>query len=165
MRFGYDMVYFIFFDIMFGSIVSGLMLDAFSTLREEQEIRQTDKEDRCYICNVEREILEKDGLTFEDHTRKQHFLWNYIFYIYVLKLKDETDYTGLEYVICNQYFRPEEEQGVAWIPNRGGSEFDVKASTETITQDITDKLEGIRDSKAQLDDTVNEFKKMAREYL
>ena len=36
LRFSYDMISFIFFDIMFGSIVSGLMLDAFASLREEQ---------------------------------------------------------------------------------------------------------------------------------
>jgi hypothetical protein len=44
---------------MFGSIVSSLMLDAFSSLREEQEARQEDKENKCYICDVTRETLEK----------------------------------------------------------------------------------------------------------
>ena len=34
LRFSYDMIFFIFFDIMFGSIVSGIMLDAFASLRE-----------------------------------------------------------------------------------------------------------------------------------
>ena len=56
-RFSYDMVYFIFFEIMFGSIVSSLMLDAFSSLREEQDARTEDKENLCYICNVSREQL------------------------------------------------------------------------------------------------------------
>jgi len=42
-RFSYDMISFIFFDIMFGSIVSSLMLDAFGSLREEQDARQEDK--------------------------------------------------------------------------------------------------------------------------
>ena len=49
-RFSYDMVYFIFFEIMFGSIVSSLMLDAFSSLREEQDARSDDQENKCYIC-------------------------------------------------------------------------------------------------------------------
>ena len=42
-RYSYDMISFIFFEIMFGSIVSSLMLDAFSSLREEQDGRQEDK--------------------------------------------------------------------------------------------------------------------------
>ena len=51
-RFSYDMISFIFWDIMFGSIVSSLMLDAFGSLREEQDTRQNDKENKCYICEV-----------------------------------------------------------------------------------------------------------------
>lgn len=34
-RFIYDIIYITFFDTMFSNIVSGLMLDAFSSLREE----------------------------------------------------------------------------------------------------------------------------------
>jgi hypothetical protein len=83
----------------------------------------------------------------------------------VLERKDETDYTGLEYVIRNQYFKPDEEMEVGWIPNRGDSEFDVKASTEKIAEDLAGKRESLSEKKAQLDDTVNEFRKMAREYL
>lgn len=33
MRFIYDIIYFTFFEMLFGNIVSGLMLDAFSSLR------------------------------------------------------------------------------------------------------------------------------------
>lgn len=96
-RFVYDIIYLTFFDMMFSNIVSGLMLDAFSSLREEADNRDSDKENFCYICNISREALEKQGEDFTTHTREKHFLWNYIFYIYVLERKDETDYTGLEY--------------------------------------------------------------------
>ena len=34
MRFIYDIIYFTFFEMLFGNIVSGLMIDAFSSLRE-----------------------------------------------------------------------------------------------------------------------------------
>lgn len=164
-RFSYDMVYFIFFEIMFGSIVSSLMLDAFSSLREEQDARSDDQENKCYICEVSRQTLEKQYETFQSHIKEKHYLWNYLFYIYVLERKDETDYTGLEYVIRNQYFKPDEEMEVNWIPNRGGSEFDVVASAEKMTEDLKGKIGSISEKKSSLDDTINEFRKMAREYL
>lgn len=88
MRFSYDIIYFIFFDMMFGNIVSGLMLDAFGSLREEADAKANDKENFCYMCNIDRESLEKEGSSFPTHTREEHFLWNYIFYIYVLERKD-----------------------------------------------------------------------------
>jgi len=54
---------------------------------------------------------------------------------------------------------------VNWIPNRGGSEFDVVASAEKMTEDLKGKIGSISEKKSSLDDTINEFRKMAREYL
>ncbi|CAM6001410.1 unnamed protein product [Sphagnum balticum] len=115
------MIYITFFGLLFGNIVQGLMLDAFSSLREEAQNLSDDKGNKCYICDTSRESLEKSGEDFNSHTRNKHFLWNYIFYIYVLERKSETDYTGLEYYIRLQYYKPDEEMEVKWIPNQGES--------------------------------------------
>ena len=40
--------------MMFGNIVSGLMLDAFGSLREEADARASDKENKCFICDISR---------------------------------------------------------------------------------------------------------------
>lgn len=53
-RFIYDMIYLIFFGLLFGNIISGIMLDAFSGLREENENLRNDKKNYCYICNIPR---------------------------------------------------------------------------------------------------------------
>lgn len=44
---------------------------------------------------------------------------------------------------------------VNWIPYRGGSEFDVVASAEKMTEDLKSKIEIIAEKKSTLDDTVN----------
>jgi inositol 1,4,5-triphosphate receptor type 1/inositol 1,4,5-triphosphate receptor type 3 len=77
------MIYITFFGLLFGNIVSGIMLDAFSSLREEADALDSDKSNKCYICDITREAIEKQGSTFASHI-KQHFLWNYIFYVYYL---------------------------------------------------------------------------------
>ena len=56
-RYSYDMVYFIFFEILFGNIISGIMLDSFAALRMRNDNLLEDKENYCYICNVKREDL------------------------------------------------------------------------------------------------------------
>ena len=56
-RYSYDMIYFIFFEILFGNIISGIMLDAFASLRERNSELTDDKENLCYICNISRETL------------------------------------------------------------------------------------------------------------
>jgi hypothetical protein len=61
MRFTYDIIYITFFDMLFGNIVGGLMLDAFSSLREEADALESDKKNQCYICGMDREAVEKQG--------------------------------------------------------------------------------------------------------
>jgi len=58
-RFIYDMIYVTFFGMLFGNIISGIMLDSFAELRERTNDLVKDKENYCYICNISREQLEK----------------------------------------------------------------------------------------------------------
>ena len=79
-RFTYDMIYIIFFGLLFGNIVSGIILDAFGELRDKTSSLEDDKSNLCYICNASRDKIEKSNSNFDDHIAK-HYLWNYIFYI------------------------------------------------------------------------------------
>ena len=58
-RFFFDIGYATFMDTMFGSIVSGLMIDAFTELKEQDAERDDDKQNNCYICGTEKsEVFE-----------------------------------------------------------------------------------------------------------
>lgn len=102
-RFTYDMIYGTFFGMLFGNIVQGIMLDAFAGLREKNQTLNDDKTNKCYVCNMPRDMMQKKGEKFTPHTRKKHFLWNYVFYIIALQRKNKNDYTGLEYQISQKY--------------------------------------------------------------
>jgi len=39
---------------MLANIISGIMLDAFGSLRDQTNALQYDKDNMCYICNVTR---------------------------------------------------------------------------------------------------------------
>ena len=41
-------------EIMFQNIVGGIMIDSFSELKEEDESRNEDKNNFCYICSMDR---------------------------------------------------------------------------------------------------------------
>lgn len=51
------MIYITFFGLLFGNIVQGIMLDAFAGLREKNDELNDDKKNKCYICNIPREVL------------------------------------------------------------------------------------------------------------
>ena len=63
------------------------------------------------------------GINFIEHTRKKHFLWNYIFYLITLRNKSPTDYTGLEYEINKQYNKSDEDMIINWIPDADADEI------------------------------------------
>lgn len=41
-------------EIMFQNIVGGIMIDSFSELKEEDEARDEDKTNLCYICGMDK---------------------------------------------------------------------------------------------------------------
>lgn len=51
-RFSFDIVFTVFMEMLFQNIVSGIMIDAFSELKEEDNTRDEDKKNFCYICGM-----------------------------------------------------------------------------------------------------------------
>lgn len=74
-----------------------------------------DMTNRCFICNIERMTFDRyaEG-GFVKHIDQDHNLWNYIYYIVLLKNKDPTDYTGIESYV-SLYF---ERGQINWVPRQ-----------------------------------------------
>lgn len=53
-RFIFDTVYFIFMDILFSNLISGIMIDGFGALKEEDAERYADKKSCCYVCAMQK---------------------------------------------------------------------------------------------------------------
>ena len=74
----------------------------------------------CFICGITRETLEKKNEDIKTHYKTQyHKLWDYMFYIYNLKLK--ANKVGLEYIIWNKI----KADDVSWIPVEEGNKEDL----------------------------------------
>lgn len=71
----------------------------------------------------------------------------------------------MEYYIKQQYYRADEEMEVKWIPNKGESEFDVEAEAQTLTDELKVKLKETGDKYAVMEESINEFKSIAKNYL
>lgn len=56
-RFVTDLIYFIFFGLLFGNIVSGIMIDTFAELRTKRDEMYDDKKNKCYICGKDRGMV------------------------------------------------------------------------------------------------------------
>jgi hypothetical protein len=70
-----------------------------------------DKTEKCFICGIDKEALEKRSTDLKTHyTQQNHKLWNYVFYLYYLDKQSKK--TGLEEMIKEKVAI----EDVSWIP-------------------------------------------------
>jgi hypothetical protein len=95
-------------------MISGLIVDTFSSLRKEQEEIEEDFKNVCFICGLDREVIEKyyTGREGFDRHLEDHNVCSYFCYIFYLKEKDSSEYTGIESYVQDQI----ELEHISWLP-------------------------------------------------
>ncbi|EDL79810.1 rCG26335 [Rattus norvegicus] len=83
--------------------LSGLIIDAFGELRDQQEQVREDMETKCFICGIGNDYFDTTPHGFETHTLQEHNLANYLFFLMYLINKDETEHTGQESYVWKMY--------------------------------------------------------------
>jgi hypothetical protein len=51
-RFGFDIIYVVFMELLFSNLVGGIMIDSFAELKDKDSERDEDKKGMCYICSM-----------------------------------------------------------------------------------------------------------------
>lgn len=85
--------------LLLSSIITGIIIDTFSVLREENEEQLKDIQGYCLICGIDRGSIDKKSKNkkgFKFHVKYEHSSWNYIYYISYLEDKNKSEYFGLE---------------------------------------------------------------------
>jgi hypothetical protein len=49
---------------------------------------------RC--TGLDRSAFDNKSVSFEDHCHREHNMWNYLYFIVLVKVKDPTEFTGPE---------------------------------------------------------------------
>ena len=117
LRVGFDMLFFVVVGIILFNVITGLMVDTFSSLREEAAERIDKLTNECFVCGFTRTAYDDIGMTspsFDLHQAKHHYIWNYLFFIQYLNAKDETEYSGVESHVHQML----EANSQEWIPTR-----------------------------------------------
>lgn len=99
--------------ILIGEIVTGFVVDTFSSIREETQEIEDDKKTYCLICGLKNENFEKLlDKTFQDHIKDDHYCWDYVFYVAYILEKNKTELTGNESFIYDKYSK----KSIVWLP-------------------------------------------------
>ena len=90
------MAYFFVINLIITAVISGIIIDTFSAMRQQEDFMNQDIDDRCFICNIDRDDFEKLGINFNRHTLRDHNMWKYLQFRLYLESIDVTEMTGQE---------------------------------------------------------------------
>ncbi|EGR31182.1 MIR domain protein [Ichthyophthirius multifiliis] len=131
-RFFYDNLFIFILVILLINMVAGIIIDNFSALKDETQSKESSLERKCFVCGIDRELIEKsyddvqDG--FLQHLKRDHYMWNYVYFKAYLNMKDSKELTGNESYVKEQL----KTLDVSWFP--------VKRSLNIIDEDMKNEL-------------------------
>ena len=94
------------------NIINGIIIDAFADLRDKQHMVEYDKQNVCFICNIEKWEIEKQGEIFEHHVQSKHNLWNYAFFLVYLNVLGGENANGTESYLMERI----RNRNLNWLP-------------------------------------------------
>lgn len=137
-RWLYDVSFFILISIVMMNMIFGIVIDTFSSQREAKQSNFIDQTSKCFICDIEKGLLDRIGGGFEDHVRHQHNMWNYIFYLKYIKLKGVIDLSEIESYIYHCY----KNKIYSWVPHNRATCMPVNEDENEMAE-FKDKLDAI----------------------
>ena len=112
LRFFYDIIFFSFITLILFNIFTGIIVGAFEELRDKTNRYEEDKNNKCYICQKNRDDCLKDNINFDNHVKETHFIWNYLYFLTYLHISDPNNMNSIE----NYVWEKLEDQDITWIP-------------------------------------------------
>jgi hypothetical protein len=98
----YDSTFFFLVIIILLNIIFGIIIDTFGELRAQNKAIEEDIHNKCFICGIERDTFERQAEGFENHIKKDHNVWHYLYFTMYLKRKERTEYTGPEQYVADK---------------------------------------------------------------
>ncbi|KAH9097432.1 hypothetical protein LEN26_017010 [Aphanomyces euteiches] len=117
-RVGFDLSFYIVVIVLLLNLIQGIIIDAFTAVREASENKLQLQRQQCLVCNKSRTVIEADGMangimnSFVRHTETKHNIFNYFFFIKYLMAKDETEMNGMESYVFGKI----KTKDMTWIP-------------------------------------------------
>lgn len=92
----YDLLFFFVMILLVLNMIFGVIIDTFADLRTEKQQREEVLRNTCFVCGLERSVFENRTVTFDDHIKYEHNMWHYLYFIVLLRVKRDTEFTGPE---------------------------------------------------------------------
>ena len=92
----FDFLFWAIMIVIFLNILFGIIIDTFAELRDDKNKKEEDMRTRCTICGIDSYTFDRYGGGFRQHTKEEHSMWTYLYFLHHLKKKEPTEYNGQE---------------------------------------------------------------------
>jgi len=103
--FFFDYFYYLFIILILSAIISGIIIDTFAEKRNEAAAKSDDMLGKCFICSLDKTLLERKRIQFSDHIYEDHYMWAYARFLLYLHQTSAADLTGPESYIKEQWHK------------------------------------------------------------
>ncbi|XP_067209900.1 inositol 1,4,5-trisphosphate receptor isoform X4 [Linepithema humile] len=108
----YDLLFFFVVIIIVLNLIFGVIIDTFADLRSEKQQKELILKNTCFICGLNRSAFDNKIVSFEEHTKHEHNMWHYLYFIVLVKVKDPTEFTGPESYV----YAMVKDRNLEWFP-------------------------------------------------
>ncbi|CAF0775305.1 unnamed protein product [Brachionus calyciflorus] len=122
----YDLLFFFIVIIITLNLIFGIVIDTFGDLRQEKQEKDYTLKNTCFICGLDRSKFDNNSISFDDHIKFEHNMWNYLYFMILLKIKDKTEFTGQESYIYDCIQR----KNLDWFPRLRAMSLDFSCRTD-----------------------------------
>lgn len=92
----YDLLFFFIVIIIVLNLIFGVIIDTFADLRSEKQQKELILKNTCFICGLNRAAFDNRTVSFEEHIKNEHNMWQYLYFMVLIRVKDPTEFTGPE---------------------------------------------------------------------
>lgn len=92
----YDLLFFFVVIIIVLNLIFGVIIDTFADLRSEKQQKELILKSTCFICGLNRSSFDNRTVSFEEHIKTEHNMWQYLYFMVLIRVKDPTEFTGPE---------------------------------------------------------------------
>eukprot|EP00445_Apocalathium_hangoei_P042780 CAMPEP_0203977310 /NCGR_PEP_ID=MMETSP0359-20131031/101550_1 /ASSEMBLY_ACC=CAM_ASM_000338 /TAXON_ID=268821 /ORGANISM="Scrippsiella Hangoei, Strain SHTV-5" /LENGTH=422 /DNA_ID=CAMNT_0050915519 /DNA_START=107 /DNA_END=1375 /DNA_ORIENTATION=+ len=114
LRFTFDYMYNLSIILIMAAIISGIIIDTFADLKDEQNSIEEAQQNNCFICSLSRSELERKKVPFQAHIIQDHYMWAYARFLLYLDQEDPSNLTGPESFVKQKL----KENNSTFFPNR-----------------------------------------------
>ena len=92
----FDLSFFVIVIICLMNIIFGIIIDTFADLRDKRKEFELLVKTKCFICELDKVVVDKNGEGWNDHINESHKIESYVNYFIYLNQKNLNDCNGVE---------------------------------------------------------------------